>query len=100
MKVAELPEILEDILEIPSSPPGLDALALVAREDSPLPPEKVAELARGWSTAPVPLPPAMNQAVWIEDSQEVDFEARAGSTRDRGDDEMLNMIHRTTTTVP
>ena len=34
---AELPEIITDILEIPASPPGLETLVLLAREDSPLP---------------------------------------------------------------
>ncbi len=75
---AELPEIITDILEIPASPPGLETLVLLARDDSPLPREDEAKLAQGLSGTPVPLPADVTKAIWIEDGEEVTFEPTAG----------------------
>ena len=50
----ELPEILDDDLRtMPPSPPGLETLVLLAREDSPLPREDEARLAQGLAGSPV-----------------------------------------------
>ena len=74
---------MEDILEIPPSPPGLETLVLLAREDSPLPCEDEARLAQGLSGPPISMPPESNKAVWIEDGEEVTFEPTAGPRKDR-----------------
>ncbi len=84
---AELPKILDDVWEIPASPPGLETLVLLAREDSPLPHEDEARLAQGLSGPPVPMPPNSKKAVWIEDGEEVTFEPTAGLRKDRTGDE-------------
>jgi hypothetical protein len=84
---AELPAIIDDIMEMPVSPPGLETLVLLAREDTPLPPEDEAKLAEGRSGAPVPLPPDMTSAIWIEDGQEVGFERTRGGKGDRAADD-------------
>jgi serine/threonine protein kinase len=74
VKAAELPEIVDDIMEIPHSPPGLETLVLLAREDSPLPRDEEAKLVQAQAGPPVPMPEGMNEAVWIEDGQEVAFQ--------------------------
>jgi hypothetical protein len=84
---AELPGILDDIMEMPASAPGLETLILLAREDTPLPREDEAKLADGLSGAPVPLPPGMTSAIWIEDGQEVGFERTRGGKGDRAADD-------------
>jgi len=84
---AELPEIVDQILEIPASPPGLETLVLLAREDSPLPRADEAKLAEGLSGVPIPLPVATNKAVWIEDGEEVVFDPTGGAKRDPGGDD-------------
>ena len=87
---AELPEIFDDIWEIPASPPGLETLVLLAREDSPLPREQEAKLAQALSGKPVPLPDDLHKAIWIEDGEEVVFERNAIAKRDRASDDVLS----------
>jgi hypothetical protein len=77
----ELPEILDDVWEVPASAPGLETLVLLAREDSPLPREDAARLVQGLAGPPVPMPPGMSQAIWLEDGQEVAFEPTHGPRR-------------------
>ncbi len=86
---AELPEIFDDIWEIPASPPGLETLVLLAREDLPLPREDEAKLAQGLTGTPVPFPSDLNKAIWIEDGEEVVFERSSGPKRDRAGDDVL-----------
>jgi serine/threonine protein kinase len=86
---AELPEILDDVLEIPASPPGLDTLVLLAREDSPLPREDESKLAQGLSGMAIPMPSDLTKAIWVEDGEEVIFEPAAGPKRHRAGDEAL-----------
>ncbi len=74
---AELPQLLDEVLEIPASPPGLETLVLLAREDSPLPREDEIKLAQGLTGTPVSLPSdltKLTKAIWIEDGEEVVFE--------------------------
>jgi hypothetical protein len=87
---AELPEILDDVLEMAASPPGLETLVLLAREDSPLPREDEARLAQALAGTPVPWRSEFNRAIWIEDGEEVTFEPTAGPRRDRAGDEALS----------
>jgi serine/threonine protein kinase len=82
----ELPEILDDVLEVPASSPGLETLVLLAREDSPLPREDEARLVLSLAGSPVPMPPGMSQAIWLEDGQEVDFGPADGHTRGERDE--------------
>jgi serine/threonine protein kinase len=93
----ELPELFNEVLEIPSSPPGLETLVLLAREDSPLPREDEPKLAQGLA-AKVTVPPAtsMDRAIWIEDGEEVTFEppATAGPNH-RGEDILTRGIPST-----
>jgi predicted Ser/Thr protein kinase len=69
----EVPEVADDVLTMPRSPSGMETLVLLAREDSPLPPEHEAMLAEGLAGSPVLMPPGMRAAIWLEDGQEVVF---------------------------
>jgi predicted Ser/Thr protein kinase len=69
----ELPEIVDEILQISPSPPGLETLVLLAREGSPLPREDEERLVQSLAGSPVPMPPKMSKAIWLEDGQEVVF---------------------------
>jgi hypothetical protein len=86
---AELPELLDEVLEMPASASGLETLVLLVREDSPLPREDEAKLARGLSGTPIPLPPEWSTALWIENGDEVTFEPTAGPKHDRAGGEPL-----------
>jgi Protein kinase domain/Domain of unknown function (DUF4384) len=86
---AELPTLLDEVLEIPASPPGLETLILLAREDSPLPREDEVKLAQVLSGTPVPFPVGLNRAIWFEDGEEVEFEVTAGSGQDQAGDKPL-----------
>jgi serine/threonine protein kinase len=86
---AELPEIFDDVLEIPTSPPGLETLVLLAREISPLPREDEVKLAQSLSGMPVPMPSELSKAIWIEDGEEVVFGTAAGLGKVRAGDEAL-----------
>jgi serine/threonine protein kinase len=77
----ELPEILDEVMTIPPSPPGLETLVLLAREDSPLPRDVDTELARDMAGASVSTPDSMTEAIWLENGQEVVFDATLGANR-------------------
>jgi hypothetical protein len=74
----ELPEIVDQTLEIPASSPGLETLVLLAREDTPLPRDAEAKLSEGLADSPVAMPLGMSQAIWLEDGLEVVFEPPHG----------------------
>jgi hypothetical protein len=86
VKSTELPETVDKVWEIPASPPGLETLVLLAREDSPLPREEDSKLAEGLSGTLVSLSPEMKKAVWLEDGEEVAFDTASGPKRERGGD--------------
>jgi hypothetical protein len=89
----ELPETLDETLQIPPSPPGLETLVLLAREDSPLPREDEEKLAQGLSGSPVPMPPEKDKAIWLEDGHEVVFgQAHAPTKGERGGDDLSRGI--------
>ncbi len=81
VKTTEVPEIVDQVMDIPDSPPGLETLVLLAREESPLPREADSQLAEGLSGALVAWSPKMKTAVWIEDGEEVVFDSAGGATR-------------------
>jgi predicted Ser/Thr protein kinase len=85
----ELPDIIDKVWEIPASPPGLETLVLLAREDSPLPREEDSKLAAGLSGTLVSLSPKMKKAVWIEDGEEVVFDTAGGSKKEQGNNGLL-----------
>jgi serine/threonine protein kinase len=86
---AELPKLLDDVLAIPASPPGLETLVLLAREDSPLPREDEIKLAEGLSGTPVRLPSDLTKAIWIEDGEEVTFELTTGLKKGPAGDDVV-----------
>jgi hypothetical protein len=91
--VAEVPKVADDVLTMPHSPSGLETLILLAREDSPLPREAEVGLAEALAGSPVPMPPGMNEAVWLEDSLEVAFEPTHGPRRgERVEDDLSRGI--------
>jgi hypothetical protein len=71
VKNLDLPEETVETWPLPPSPPGLETLVLLAREDSPLPPEADTtlerELAGPWTTQ---IPKGMTKAVWLEHGKE------------------------------
>jgi hypothetical protein len=89
----ELPEIVDDIQTIPRSTPGLETLVLLAREESPLRREDADKLAQGLAGSPVPMPAGMNEAIWLEDGQEVVFGAAHRTTKaERGAEDLSRGI--------
>jgi len=81
VKDAELPEIFDDVLEMPVSPPGMETLVLLAREETPLPRGDEDKLAQVLAGASMSSPLDLDKPIWIEDGEEVAFEpsAAAGS---------------------
>src|SRR5208282_2093019 len=78
---AELPEIFDDVLEMPVSPPGMETLVLLAREETRLPRGDEDKLARLLAGASISSALDLDKAIWIEDGEDVGFEpsaARAG----------------------
>jgi predicted Ser/Thr protein kinase len=93
VKGVDVPEIVDAILTIPPGSPGIETLALLARQDSPLPRDAEARLAQVLAGSPVAMPPGMSQAIWLEDGQEVVFRPADGSTSGpRGEDNLSRGI--------
>jgi hypothetical protein len=66
----DLPEVVVETWPLPPSLPGLEALVLLAREDSPLPREADAALEQDLAGSLITqLPDGMTEAVWIENGQ-------------------------------
>ncbi len=85
----ELPETLDETLQIPPSSPGLETLVLLAREDSPLPREDESRLAEALTGSQVALPANMGEAIWLEDGREVLFgPAQKFRMGERGDEDL------------
>jgi serine/threonine protein kinase len=74
VKDAELPEIFDDVLEMPVSPPGMETLVLLAREQTPLPRGDEKKLAQLLAGAAISSALDLDKPVWIEDGEEVAFE--------------------------
>jgi len=83
VKDAELPEIFDDVLEMPVSPPGLETLVLLAREETPLPRGDEDKLAQLLAGASMSSPLDLKKPIWIEDGEEVAFEPSAAAGKDR-----------------
>ena len=74
VKDAELPEIFDEVLEMPVSPPGMETLVLLAREETPLPRGDEDKLAQVLAGASISSPLDLDKPIWIEDGEEVAFE--------------------------
>jgi hypothetical protein len=71
LKTLDLPEVVVDTWPLPPSPPGLETLVLLAREDSPLPPDADATLGRELAgPRTTRIPDGMFKAVWVDHGQE------------------------------
>ena len=84
-----MPELFDDVLEMPVSPPGMETLVLLAREDTPLPrgdEDKLAQVLAGVSTSS---PLDLKKPIWIEDGEEVAFEPPAAAGKDRSNADAL-----------
>jgi serine/threonine protein kinase len=86
VKSTEVPEIVDQVMNIPVSPPSLEALVLLAREDSPLPRDLDSKLAAALSATLAGWSGEMKKPVWIEDGEEVVFETAGGGRKERGTD--------------
>jgi hypothetical protein len=81
--------------EIPAGDPGLEAVVLLAREENPLP--RDVDLARLLAGPPAQRRPTLDQAVWIENGQEVildSYDGAAPSTKTRKSDDPVLAIRR------
>jgi hypothetical protein len=67
----DLPPKIDEAWEIPAGDAGLEAVVLLAREQSPLPREREAELARLLVGSTAQRRPSLDKAVWIENGREV-----------------------------
>ncbi len=86
---AELPEIFDDVLEMPVSPPGTETLVLLAREQTPLPRDGEGKLAEVLAGASISSPLDLDKPIWIEDGEEVAFEPSAAAGKVRSGDDAL-----------
>jgi hypothetical protein len=76
---AELPEIFDDVLEMPPSPPGMETLVLLAREETPLARGDDDKLAQILAGASISSALDGDKPIWIEDGEEVAFERSAAT---------------------
>ena len=84
-----MPEIFDEVLDIPVSPPGMETLVLLAREQTPLPRGDEDKLAQVLAGASMSSALDLNKPIWIEDGEEVAFEPSAAAGRDRSGDDAL-----------
>jgi len=89
VKDAELPEIFDDVLEMPVSPPGLETLVLLAREETPLPRGDEDKLAQLLAGASISSALDLDKPIWIEDGEEVAFDRSVAAAKDLTGDEAL-----------
>jgi hypothetical protein len=91
----DLPPRTDKAWEIPAGDPGLEAVVLLAREESPLP--RDVDLARLLAGLPVQPRPGLDRAVWIENGREVTLDAHdraAPSTKTRKSDDPVLRFRR------
>jgi Domain of unknown function (DUF4384) len=93
----DLPPKADQAWEIPAGGPGLETLVLLAREDSPLPRDRDAELAK-LRTVPAAQPRTVRDtAVWIENGREVVLDPQnraAPSSKTRQSDDPVLRLRR------
>jgi hypothetical protein len=70
----DLPPKADEAWEIPAGDAGLEAVVLLAREQSPLPRE--VDLAKLLASQPANRRPGLDKAVWIENGREVTLDPR------------------------
>jgi hypothetical protein len=91
----DLPPKADKAWEIPEGDAGLEALVLLAREDSPLP--RDVDLARSLAGLPAQPRPSLDRAVWIENGREVTLDSHdraAPSTKTRRSDDPVLRFRR------
>jgi hypothetical protein len=97
----ELPTQADKAWEIPPGEPGLEAVVLLAREQSPLP--RDLDLAKLLGGSPAPARLTFDTAVWIENGREVilDQQGRAAPSPKarKSNDPVLRMRRRLQETV-
>jgi hypothetical protein len=89
----DLPPKADKAWEIPAGDAGLEAVVLLAREQSPLPREREAELARLLVGSTAQRRPSLDKAVWIENGQEV-VDRTLPSTKTRKSDDPVLRFRR------
>jgi hypothetical protein len=85
----DLPPKNDEAWEIPAGDAGLEAVVLLAREQSPLPREREAELARLLVGSTAQRRPSLDKAVWIENGQEVVDRTMPSTKTRKSDDPVL-----------
>jgi hypothetical protein len=91
----DLPPKTDKAWEIPAGDPGVEAVVLLAREESPLP--RDVDLARRLAGPPALRRPHLDTAVWIENGQEVTLDAHdrsVPSSKTRKSDDPVLHIRR------
>lgn len=85
----DLPSKADEAWEIPAGDPGLEAVVLLAREESPLPRERDAELARLAVDLTALRRQRLDKAVWIENGREVVARDAPGARTRKSNDPVL-----------
>jgi Domain of unknown function (DUF4384) len=89
----ELPQKADQAWEVPAGNPGLEAVVLLAREESPLP--RDVDLSRLATGLPVLTRPTIDAAVWIENGREITLDpqgrAAPGDKTRKSDDPVLRI---------
>jgi Domain of unknown function (DUF4384) len=91
----DLPPNADEAWEIPPGSPGLEAIVLLAREESPL--RRDSDLSKLATGLPVLTRPTLDAAVWIENGREVtlDRQGRAApSSKTRKSDDPVLRLRR------
>jgi hypothetical protein len=91
----DLPPKIDQAWEIPAGDPGLEAVVLLAREESPLP--RDVDLTRLLAGLPAQRRLSIDTAVWIENGREVTLDSHdraAPSTKTRKSDDPVLRIRR------
>jgi hypothetical protein len=91
----DLPPKTDTAWEVPAGAAGLEAVVLLAREQSPLP--RDIDLARLLAGLPAQPRPSLDRAVWIENGREVTLDSNnpaAPSTKTRESDDPVLRFRR------
>ena len=91
----DLPPKADEAWEIPAGNPGLEAVVLLAREESPLP--RDVDLAKLAGRRAGPRRPALDTAVWIENGREITLDPQglaAPSSKTRKSDDPVLRFRR------
>ncbi len=93
----DLPPQAEKAWAIPAGDPGLETVVLLAREQSALPTDRDADLAKLLAGLPAPSRQSLETAVWIENGREVTLDEQnrtAPSAKTRKSDDPVLRLRR------